>query len=247
MPALTPNSKTASLKQKKEFVMHVNDQYGRIPPHDLELEEVVLGAVMVEQGAEIDVFNILSADSFYTDSHKKIYEAIMQLSSAQQPIDLYTVIEQLSKNGTLEDVGGPYYIASLTEKVGSAAHLEFHSRILQQKYIQRQLIKIATEIEDKSYDPTTDVDDILSYSEKSIFDLAQGNIKTQTKSMADVLKESIKQIEDAGKREDGLSGVPSGFTSLDKITQGWQNSDMIVVAHVRRWEKRLSFCLWRVI
>ncbi|MEE3447747.1 MAG: replicative DNA helicase [Bacteroidales bacterium] len=230
MPALTTNSKNASSNKKKEFVMHVNDQYGRIPPHDLELEEVVLGAIMVEQGAEIDVLNILSADSFYTDSHKKIYEAILQLSSAQQPIDLYTVIEQLSKNGTLEDVGGAYYIASLTEKVGSAAHLEFHSRILQQKYIQRQLIKIATEIEDKSYDPTTDVDDILSFSEKSIFDLANGNIKTQTKSMDEVLVESLKQIEEAGKREDGLSGVPSGFTSLDKITQGWQNSDMVVVA-----------------
>ncbi|MBQ9212405.1 MAG: replicative DNA helicase, partial [Bacteroidales bacterium] len=223
-------NKSTSEKKKNEFLKIVNDQYGRIPPHDVELEEVVLGAIMVEQGAEIDVFNILSADSFYTETHKKIYEAILQLSSAQQPIDLYTVIEQLSKNGTLEEVGGAYYVASLTEKVGSAAHLEFHSRILQQKYIQRQLIKIATEIEDKSYDPTTDVDDILSFSEKSIFDLANGNIKTQTKSMSEVLKESIKQIEDAGKREDGLSGVPTGFTSLDKITQGWQNSDMIVVA-----------------
>lgn len=230
MPATANENSQPKKRTDRSLVIHQNDQYGRIPPHDLALEEFVLGAIMVEEGSEIDVFNILSPDSFYTDAHRKIYEAILKLSSAQQPIDMYTVIEQLSKNGTLEDVGGAYYIASLTEKVGSAAHLEFHSRILQQKYIARQLIKIATEIEDQSYDPTAEVDDILSYSEKSIFDLANGNIKTQTKSMSDVLKESLKQIEDAGKREDGLSGVPSGFTSLDKITQGWQNSDMIVVA-----------------
>lgn len=230
MPATPNRPQTQRRKNETSMVMHVNDQYGRIPPHDLQLEEVVLGAIMVEQGAEIDVFNILSKDSFYTEQHKKIYEAIVQLSSAQQPIDIYTVVEQLSRNGVLEEVGGAYYIAQLTEKVGSAAHLEFHARILQQKYIQRQLIKISTEIEEKAYDPTTDVDDILSFSEKSIFDLANGNIKTQTKSMNDVLKESINMIEEAAKRTDGLSGVPSGFTSLDRITQGWQNSDMIVVA-----------------
>ena len=181
MPATANENSQPKKRTDRSLVIHQNDQYGRIPPHDLALEEFVLGAIMVEEGSEIDVFNILSPDSFYTDAHRKIYEAILKLSSAQQPIDMYTVIEQLSKNGTLEDVGGAYYIASLTEKVGSAAHLEFHSRILQQKYIARQLIKIATEIEDQSYDPTAEVDDILSYSEKSIFDLANGNIKTQTK------------------------------------------------------------------
>jgi len=210
--------------------VQVNDTYGRVPPHDIALEEVVLGAMMLEEGAEIDVLNILSKDSFYKEANSKIFEAILQLSTAQQPVDMYTVVEQLSKNGTLEDVGGAYYVASLTEKVGSAAHLEFHARILQQKYIQRQLIKISTEIEDKSYDPTSDVDDLLQFSEKSIFDLANGNIKTQTKSMNEVLKEALEHIDEASKRTDGLSGVPSGFTSLDRVTQGWQNSDMVVVA-----------------
>lgn len=229
-PSTQPNGGNAYTKRNTQLVAHVNDQYGRIPPHDTELEEVVLGAMMLEQGAEIDVLNILSSDSFYSEAHSKIYKAILDLSSAQKPIDIYTVVEQLSKNGTLEEVGGAYYIASLTEKVGSAAHLEYHARILQQKYIQRQLIKIATEIEDKSYDQTNDVDDILSFSEKSIFDLANGNIKTQTRSMNDVLKEALDHIDEASKRTDGLSGVPSGFTSLDRITQGWQNSDMIVVA-----------------
>lgn len=223
-------NKGANRNKDAKLVGHINDAYGRIPPHDIALEEVVLGAMMLEQGAEIDVLNILGKDSFYKEANSKIFEAILQLSSSQQPIDVYTVVEQLSKNGTLEDVGGAYYVASLTEKVGSAAHLEFHARILQQKYIQRQLIKISTEIEDKSYDPTSDVDDLLQFSEKSIFDLANGNIKTQTKSMNEILKEALDHIEESARRTDGLSGVPSGFTSLDRITQGWQNSDMIVVA-----------------
>ena len=213
-----------------KLVGRVNDAYGRIPPHDIELEEVVLGAMMLEQGAEIDVLNILTKDSFYKEANAKIFDAILKLSTSQQPIDIYTVVEQLSKNGTLEEVGGAYYVASLTEKVGSAAHLEFHARILQQKFIQRQLIKIATEIEDRAYDQTSDVNDLLQFSEKSIFDLANGTIKTQTRGMDDILKEALQRIEDASKRTDGLSGIPSGFTTLDRITQGWQNSDMIVVA-----------------
>ncbi|MBR2200412.1 MAG: replicative DNA helicase, partial [Bacteroidales bacterium] len=179
----TANNKDTKRNRDAKLVGHVNDAYGRIPPHDIELEEVVLGAMMLEQGAEIDVLNILSKDSFYKEANAKIFEAILQLSTAQQPIDIYTVVEQLSKNGTLEDVGGAYYVASLTEKVGSAAHLEFHARILQQKYIQRQLIKISTEIEDRAYDKTSDVNDLLQFSEKSIFDLANGNIKTQTQDM----------------------------------------------------------------
>ena len=177
------NNKDTKRNRDAKLVGHVNDAYGRIPPHDIELEEVVLGAMMLEQGAEIDVLNILSKDSFYKEANSKIFEAILQLSTAQQPIDIYTVVEQLSKNGNLEDVGGAYYVASLTEKVGSAAHLEFHARILQQKYIQRQLIKISTEIEDRAYDKTSDVNDLLQFSEKSIFDLANGNIKTQTQDI----------------------------------------------------------------
>lgn len=224
------SSTKAGRGKEARVSVQVNDTYGRIPPHDIALEEVVLGAMMLEQGAEIDVLNILSKDSFYKEANSRIFEAIIQLSSAQQPVDVITVTNQLAKNGTLEDVGGAYYVASLTEKVGSAAHLEFHARILQQKFIQRQLIKISTEIEDKSYDPTSDVDDLLQFSEKSIFDLANGNIKTQTRSMNDVLKEALEHIDEASKRTDGLSGVPSGFTSLDRITQGWQNSDMVVVA-----------------
>ena len=203
MPTTSSNTANKDTKRNRDakLVGHVNDAYGRIPPHDIELEEVVLGAMMLEQGAEIDVLNILSKDSFYKEANAKIFEAILQLSTAQ-----------------------------LTEKVGSAAHLEFHARILQQKYIQRQLIKISTEIEDRAYDKTSDVNDLLQFSEKSIFDLANGNIKTQTRDMNDVLKEALARIEEAAKRTDGLSGVPSGFTSLDRITQGWQNSDMVVVA-----------------
>ncbi len=220
----------ADYKNKRKQVDDLNMQYGRIPPQALELEETVLGAIMLEKGSEIDVMSILKPDSFYSEANKRIYECILELSTKHLPIDIYTVTEQLRAKGILDEVGGAYYIASLTDKVGSAAHLEFHARIIAQKYIQRELIKVAAEIENRAFDPGIDVDDLLNFSEKEIFDLAYGNIKNETQSMGEVLKESIKQIEEASKRTDGLSGVPSGFSSLDRITQGWQRSDMIVIA-----------------
>lgn len=221
----------ADYKSKRsKQVEDINAQYGRVPPQALELEETVLGAIMLEKGAEIDVMSILKPDSFYSEANKKIYECILELSTKHLPIDIYTVTEQLRAKGCLDEVGGAYYIASLTDKVGSAAHLEFHARIIAQKYIQRELIKVAAEIENRAFDPGIDVDDLLNFSEKEIFDLAYGNIKNETQSMGEVLKESIRQIEEASKRTDGLSGVPSGFSSLDRITQGWQRSDMIVIA-----------------
>ncbi|MCQ2974726.1 MAG: replicative DNA helicase [Bacteroidales bacterium] len=219
-----------SQKKKQQDIIDINAQYGRKPPEAEDLEALVLGAIMLEQGSEIDVMNILKADSFYNDKHRKIFEVIIELSSNHLPIDIYTVSEQLRAKGLLEEVGGAYYIASLTQNVGSAAHLEFHARIIAQKYIQRELIKAASEIENRAYDLGSDVDDLLNFSEKKIFDLAYGNIKNDTQSMDQVLKDCMKQLDEASKRTDGLSGVPSGFTSLDRITQGWQRSDMIVIA-----------------
>ena len=225
MPAYNINP-----KKKQQDIIDINAQYGRKPPEAEDLEGLVLGAIMLEKGSEIEVMNILKPESFYSDKHRKIFEVIVELSTEHYPIDIYTVSERLRARGELEDIGGAYYIASLTERVGSAAHLEFHARIIAQKYIQRELIKVASEIESKAYDLGSDVDDLLNFSEKKIFDLAYGNIKNDTQSMDQVLKEAMNQLEEASKRTDGLSGVPSGFTSLDRITQGWQRSDMIVVA-----------------
>jgi replicative DNA helicase len=203
---------------------------GKIPPQAPDLEEAVLGAIMLEKDAVISVLDILKPESFYKESHQKIFKAIVDLSTRQEPIDLLTVTEELKKLGWLEEVGGPYYITQLTSKVASAAHVEFHSRIIAQKYIQRELIKVSTDIQQKAFDDSLDVDDLLDYAESEMFKVAEGSIKKEIQPVNVLIKEAIFQIQEAGKREDHLSGVPSGFTKLDRITSGWQRSDMIIIA-----------------
>ena len=217
-------------KNNKPELTDINEQYGRVPPQAVELEEAVLGAIMLERGTEIEVLDVLRPESFYKEVHQKIFKAILELSIEHEPIDPLTVVEKLRKNKDLESVGGPYYISKLTQNVGSAAHLEFHAKIIAQKFIQRELINISTQINNKAYDQSIDVDDLLDFSEKELFNLAYGNIKNEAKPLNIILKEAIEHIEEIAKREDGLSGIPSGFTSLDRVTTGWQPSDLIIVA-----------------
>jgi replicative DNA helicase len=204
--------------------------FGKVPPQAVELEEAVLGALMLEKDAVITVLDILRPESFYKEAHQKIFHAISQLSGNLQPIDMLTVTEQLRKNKELEEVGGPYYIAQLTNKVASAAHVEVHSRIIAQKYIQRELIRVSTDIQNRSFDEAVDVDDLLDFSEAALFEIAQGNVKKESMSMNVLVREATRQMEDAAKKPDGLVGVPSGFTQLDRITNGWQPSDLIIIA-----------------
>lgn len=208
----------------------LNLDYGRVPPQAVDLEEAVLGAIMIEKDAVIAVLDILKPVSFYKETHQKIYQAIIDLSMAQQPIDILTVTEILRKKGELEEIGGPSYIIQLTSKVASAAHLDFHARIVTQKYIQRELIRVTSDIQSKAFDESLDVDELLDYSEKELFEIAEGNIKKETAKINVLIKEAIQQIEDASKREDSLSGVPSGFTKLDRLTSGWQKSDLVIIA-----------------
>ncbi len=215
---------------KPQTIQDINSEYGKIPPQAIELEEAILGALMLEKGIEIQVMDILKPESFYSDAHRKIFQAIIDLSTKHDPIDILTVTEQLRRNQQLEEVGGPFYITQLTSRVASAAHIEFHSRIIAQKFIARELIRGSSEIQNRAFDSSLDVNDLLDFSEKEIFNLAYANIKKETVRIDMIIKESIKQIEEASKREDGLSGVPSGFTELDRMTSGWQNSDMIIVA-----------------
>ena len=204
--------------------------FGKIPPQALDLEEAVLGAVMLEKDAIIEVLDILKPESFYREEHQKIFQAILDLSSNDKAIDILTVTEELRKRKELDFVGGPLYITQLTSRIASAAHVEFHARIIAQKFIQRELIRISTEIQNRSYDDSIDVNDLLDFSESELFNVAQGNIKKETLKINVLLKEAINQIEEAGKREDSLSGVPSGFTKLDRMTSGWQKSDLVIVA-----------------
>ena len=204
--------------------------YGKIPPQALELEEAVLGAIMLEKDAILSVLDILEPASFYKEAHQVIYKVAQTLSQQEKPIDLLTVTEELRRIEKLEAVGGASFIAQLTSRVGSAAHLEYHARIVAQKYIQRELIRVSSDIQERAFDEGTDVDDLLDYSERELLDIAEGHIKKETVKINHLLKTAIEHIEEAGKRQDSLSGAPSGFTRLDRLTSGWQKSDLIILA-----------------
>lgn len=207
-----------------------NFEIGKIPPQALDLEEAVLGAIMVEKDAVISILDVIKPESFYKETHQTIFKAIVDLSTRLEPIDLLTVSEELRRRNQLEEIGGPVYLAQLTSKVGSAAHLEFHAKIIAQKYIQRELIRVSSDIQNRAFDDSIDVDDLLDYSEMELFKVAEGNIKRETAQINVLVKLALKNIEEAGKREDGLSGVPSGFSELDRMTSGWQKSDLIIIA-----------------
>ncbi len=204
--------------------------FGRVPPQAIDMEEAVLGAIMLEKEAVIAILDILKPESFYKDAHSKIFKAISDLSAREFPVDLYTVTEELKAHNELDSVGGPIYLTQLTSKVVSAANVDYHARIVAQKYIQRELIRVSTEIQTRSFDDTWDVTDLLDYSENELFQIAEGNIKREVAPINMVIKEAIKEIEEAGKREDALVGIPSGFTKLDRLTSGWQKSELIIIA-----------------
>ncbi|PXY44339.1 replicative DNA helicase [Flavobacterium hydrophilum] len=207
----------------------INLEKGKLPPQVLDLEEAVLGAMMIDKKGVDDVIDILQADAFYKEAHKHIFEAIIQLFTETQPIDLLTVSSQLKKNGKLELAGGDFYLIQLTQKIASSAHIEFHSRIILQKFIQRSLIRISSEIIEASYDETTDVFDLLDQAESKLYEVTQGNIKRSSETAQSLVLQAKKKIEEISKKE-GLSGVETGFTNLDKLTSGWQPSDLIIIA-----------------
>ncbi|MEN2402713.1 replicative DNA helicase [Flavobacterium sp. MC2016-06] len=207
----------------------INLEKGKLPPQVLDLEEAVLGAMMIDKKGVDDVIDILQPDAFYKDAHKHIFEAIIQLFTETQPIDLLTVSSQLKKNGKLDLAGGDFYLIQLTQKIASSAHIEFHSRIILQKFIQRSLIRISSEIIEASYDETTDVFDLLDQAESKLYEVTQGNIKRSSETAQSLVLQAKKKIEEISKKE-GLSGVETGFTNLDKLTSGWQPSDLIIIA-----------------
>lgn len=217
-------------KTKDISVDNIGLEAGKVPPQAIDVEEAVLGALMVEPQVVPDVMDSLASDFFYKDIHKTIFSAISQLARNHDPVDIFTVTEQLKRNGALEEIGGPYYLTSLTAKVGSAAHVDYYVKILSQKYIQRELIKISAEVQRDSFDDAIPVDDLLDEAQGKMFSLAERNMKRETQSIQDVIKRTIAKIEENQERTDGLSGVASGYTGIDKVTLGWQASDLIIIA-----------------
>src|SRR4051812_18858215 len=204
--------------------------YGKIPPQAKDLEEAVLGAIMLEKNAFDVVIEILKPECFYVDAHQRIYRAMQSLAQKSQPIDILTVVEELKTREELDMVSGPYYVTKLTNAVVSSANIEAHSRIILQKFIQRELIRISGEIIGDAYEDSTDVFDLLDDAETKLFEITNNHLRKNFDSIDSVLVKTIQRIEDMRNREDDITGVPTGFSSMDRITYGWQPTDLIILA-----------------
>ncbi len=218
-------------KQRRKSTLDLGTMvYGKVPPQAKELEEAVLGAIMLEKTAFDAVVEILKPECFYVEAHQRIYSAMQSLSNKSQPIDILTVAEELRFKEELEMIGGAYYVTKLTNAVVSAANIETHSRIILQKFIQRELIRISGEIIGDAYEDSTDVFDLLDDAETKLFEITNNHLRKNFDTIDSVLVKTIQRIEDLRHKNEDVSGVPSGFPSLDRITYGWQATDLIILA-----------------
>lgn len=208
----------------------LKSQLGKLPPQAVDLEEAVLGALMLERDALTQIVDILRPESFYKESHQKIYQAIVELFNNSDPVDLLTVTSQLKKNGLLEFVGGSFYLAKLTTKVNSAAHIEYHARIIAEQSIKRELIKVSTTIQNDAYEDTIDVFELLDRTEQALFEVSESHIRKNYSDMRSLMHQAIVELEQRKQNGEGLTGVPTGFTRLDRVTSGWQPSDLVIIA-----------------
>ena len=226
---LTNLNKDRKVRRKPSIDLG-NMVFGKVPPQSKELEEAVLGAIMLEKSAFDTVVEILKPECFYAEAHQSIFKAMKSLADKSLPIDLLTVVEELKFKGELELVGGPYYVSKLTNAVVSSANIEAHARIVLQKFIQRELIRISGEIIGDAYEDTTDVFDLLDDAESKLFEITNNHLRSAFEDINTVLVKTIQRIEDMRNKDEDITGVPSGFPSLDKLTYGWQQTDLIVLA-----------------
>ena len=207
-----------------------NTSYAHLQPQALEVERAVLGALMNDRDAYAVVCEILSPESFYEQRNQLIYSAIRDLSLAEKPVDVLTVTDELERQGCLDKVGGAIYIADLSNKVASSANIEYHARIIAHKFLARQLISFASEIETKAFDGSMDIDDLMQEAEGSLFELSRRNMKKDYTQIDPVISNALEVIQKAAANKDGLTGVPTGYHKLDNITSGWQASDLVIIA-----------------
>jgi len=226
----TNNTKNNAKKNATHTIIIGANDKGKLPPQAIELEETVLGALMIEKDAFATVADLLTPGCFYKEQNRYIFEAINSLAAKEQPIDVPTVVDRLKTQGTLEKAGGVPYVNDLTRRVASTAHLRYHAQIVSQKATARDLIRMAAELEELCFDETQDVDDLMQKAEQDIFDISQRNQKRDVTQIDPVIKEAFERMHKASKNEGNISGVPSGFHDLDKITSGWQKSDLIIIA-----------------
>lgn len=210
-----------------ESVMGVT---GKVTPQAVEFEEAVLGALMMDSDTISDVLGILNAKMFYVEANKHIFEAIHELYKENQPIDILTVTNQLRKQKMLESVGGASYLAGLTNRVSSSANIQYHARIVMEKFVVRELITNCNSIITDAYDESRDVLDVLDNAETKIFDIIEDNFQRDSKKLSDVVDKAILELKNLREKDDDLQGVPSGIRMIDEKTGGWQRSDLIILA-----------------
>ena len=217
-------------RQRSSRQQPIDNNYTHLQPQALDIERAVIGALLIDKDAYAVVCEMLFPESFYEPRHQLIYAAIRDLSLEERPVDVLTVTEQLAKNGTLVEAGGPAYIAEISSRVATSAHIEYHARIVAQKSLARQLIQFTSDVQTKAFDETIDVDDLMQHAEGALFELSQKNMKKDYTQIDPVIKSAIDIIQKSAANKDGLTGVPTGYTKLDEITSGWQPSDLIIIA-----------------
>ena len=226
----TPTNKTKRKTTQPTIIKVGANELGKLPPQALELEASVIGALMIEKEAFSSITDLLRPESFYSDQHRHIFEAVQALSAKDAPIDVLSVAEQLKQSGKLEQAGGVIYLSDLTRRVASAAHIRYHAQIIAQKATARDLISAACQIEEKGYDETQDVDELVEEATAKIFEISQRAQKRDVTHIYPVITEAFDRMHKASENEGNISGIPSGFTELDKITSGWQKSDLVIIA-----------------
>lgn len=224
------NSNSTGGTRRRTAAKQIDNTYGHIPPQALDVERAVLGALMVDKDAFTVVSELLQPETFYDARHQKIYSAIQTLNVHEEPVDIMTVAQQLGKDGTLEEIGGPAYVVDLSAQVASSAHIEYHAKILKQKFLARQLIHFASMIESDAFDETVDVDDLMQRAETSLYELSQKNMIQDYQHIDPILQEAHRILMKASQNTGGLTGVPTGYHKLDDMTSGWQPSDLVIIA-----------------
>lgn len=217
-------------REKKNNLQRAIYEHGKVPPQAVDLEEAVLGALMLEKDALASVIDILKPNMFYKEQHQVIFTAVQRLFGKSEPVDILTITNQLKSSGELEIAGGAYYLTQLTNRVASSANIEQHSRIIIQKHIQRELIRLSSEVIRDAFEDTTDVFELLDKAEQNLFSVSENSLRRNYDMMPELVKDAIDEIQKVKNQEGNLRGIPSGFTEIDRVTAGWQKSDLIILA-----------------
>ncbi len=216
--------------RKQHISTPIDESYGHLQPQATDIEQVVIGALLVDKDAFSVVSEILRPETFYDQRNQKIYQAIQTMNLEERPVDIMTVIEELKHEGTLDEIGGPAYILDISQHVASSAHIEYHAHVLAQKYLARQLIHFASEVETDAFDPQIDIDELMQKAESSLFELSQNNMRQDYTQIDPIIHEATEILQRAASNAGGLTGIPTGYTRLDEITSGWQKSDLAIIA-----------------